>query len=82
MERENRTDRAYAYVRPGLQALSVMRIFFRAHVNGSERSHAHGKRCEQKRLEIKRCEKNEYLAHEHRESCECTGHSLSRGNTF
>ena len=38
---------------------------------------AHGKKCEQKRLEIKRCEKNDYLAPEHRESCEFTRHSLS-----
>ena len=67
MERENRIHWAYVYVTPGLHTLSVMRIFSEPMLMDQSVHTAHGKRCEQKRLEIERCEKNEYLAHEHRE---------------
>uniref|UniRef100_A0A8C2KU13 Chromatin-remodeling ATPase INO80 n=1 Tax=Cyprinus carpio TaxID=7962 RepID=A0A8C2KU13_CYPCA len=55
---------------PGSHSLSVMSIFSEPMLKDQNVYTAHGKRCEQKRLEIERCEKNEYLAHEHRESCE------------
>ena len=59
-----------------------MRIFSESMLIDQSVQTAHGKGCEQKRLEIERCEKNEYLAHEHRESCEFAGHSLSRWDAF